>query len=69
MNSLTIQTKLDANLFNIKNVEEFIGKDVIITIVEVPKKVENIKRKWEFIGKADLNHQFDGKNIRDFAYD
>lgn len=69
MNSLTIQTKLDPNFFKMRTVEEFIGKEVIITIIEVPKNDERPKNKWNFLGTVDLNHQLDGQDIRDFAYD
>ncbi len=37
MNSLTIQTRLDANLLKLANVGNFKGKDVIVTIIEVPQ--------------------------------
>jgi hypothetical protein len=69
MNSLTIQTRLDANLFKLSNIGSFLGKDVIITIIEVPQIQEKKNRKWAYLGAVTLDKQLDGLNIRDFAHE
>jgi len=67
MNTLTFQTHLESNIIQLFNIGNFIGKDVIISIIEIPKIQEIKKRKWNYIGAVKLNKQLDKVNIRDFA--
>ena len=69
MNTLTFQTHLESNIIQLFNIGNFIGKDVIISIIEIPKIQEIKKRKWNYIGAVKLNKQLDKINIRDFAYE
>lgn len=69
MNTLTFQTKLESNHLQLYNIGNFIGKEVIITIVEIPDVKIRKKRKWNFIGAVELNRKLDKVNIRDFAYE
>ncbi len=69
MNTHTYQTRLDSNIIKLNDVGDLIGKDVIISIIEIPKIKENDKRIWKFLGSVRLNKQLDNINIRDFAYE
>ena len=69
MNTLTFQIRLENNVIQLKNIESFIGKEVIISIIELPKYQKKKKRKWNFLGAVSLNKQLDDINIRDFAYE
>ena len=69
MNTLTFQTHLESNIIELFNIGNLIGKDVIISIIEIPKIQDNKKRKWNFIGAVNLNKKLDKINIRDFAYE
>ena len=51
------------------NIGDLIGKNVIISIFEIPKQKEKKKRKWNYLGAVSLNKQMDKINIRDFAYE
>jgi len=70
MHTLTFQTRLENDIIQLFNIESFIGKEVIISIIELPKIVpEKKKRKWNYLGAVNLNKQTDNLNIRDLAYD
>ena len=45
------------------------GKEVIVSIIEVPNQQEKKKKKWEFLGAVRLDKQLDQINIRDFAHE
>lgn len=68
MNTHTFQTKLESNVIQLFDVGNLIGKEVIISIIEIPRQVEvKKKRRWNFLGAVNLNRQLDNINIRDFA--
>ena len=69
MNTLTFQTHLDSNTIQLFNIGNLLGKDVIISIIEIPAKQEMKKRKWNYLGAVKLNKQLDKINVRDFAYE
>jgi len=69
MNTLTFQTHLESNIIQLFNIGNLIGKDVIISIIEIPKMPEKKKKKWNYLGAVSLNKQLDKTNIRDFAYE
>lgn len=69
MNALAFQTKLESNVLRLFNIENLIGKEVIITIVEIPQTKPRKKRIWNYIGAAELHGKLDNINIRDFAND
>jgi len=69
MNTLTFRTHLESNVLKLFNIDNLIGKDVIISIIEIPKIEEKKERKWNYIGAIKLNQQLDKTNIRDFAYE
>ncbi len=69
MNTIAFQTKLESNMLQLYNIGNMIGKDVIITIVEIPRIRQKKKRKWNYIGAVELNGKLDKVNIRDFAYE
>ena len=59
MNTLTFQTHLESNIIQLFNIGNLIGKDVIISIIEIPKIQERKKRKWNYLGAVKLNKQLD----------
>ncbi len=69
MNTRTFHTKLESNVIQLINVDNLIGKEVIISIVEIPTLTEKKKRTWKHFGSVSLNKQMDKINIRDFAYE
>ena len=70
MNTLIFKTKLESNIIQLFNIGDFIGKEVIISIIELPEIVpKKTERKWNYLGAIKLNQQLDHVNIRDFAYD
>ncbi len=70
MHTLTFQTRLDSDIIKLFNIENFIGKDVIISIIELPQIVPTKKkREWNYLGAAKLNKEMDKINIRDFAHE
>ncbi len=69
MEAIAFQIKLDSSTIELPNVGRFIGKDVIITIVEVPSEEKPKKKNWRYIGAIKLNGQLDNQNIRDLAYE
>nr|NQU89180.1 hypothetical protein [Bacteroidota bacterium] len=69
MNTFAFQTKLESNVLKLYNIENLIGKEVIITIVEIPSIEPKKKCKWNYIGAVQLNGELDTINIRDFAND
>jgi hypothetical protein len=70
MNIQTFQIRIENNVLQLNNLTKFIGKDVIISIIEIPKIPEKKnKKKWNYIGTAYLNKQLDDNNIRDFAHE
>lgn len=69
MNTLAFQTKLESNVLQLFNIEKLIGKDVIVTIGEIPHAKPIKKREWKYLGIMQLNRKLDKINIRDFAND
>ncbi len=69
MNTRTIQTKLESNVIQLYGIESLIGKEVIISIVEMPNYSKKKKRKWNYLGALDLKNAMDKTNIRDLAYE
>jgi hypothetical protein len=69
MNTITFQTKIESNIIKLSDIANFIGKDVIVTIIEIPKAKEKKKKKWNYLGAVKLDKQLDNLNIRDFAYE
>ena len=68
MNALTFQTTLNFNLAQLPEISKFLGKSVIITIIEVPQKEKIIARKWNYLGAVKVSG-IDNVNLRDFAYE
>lgn len=71
MDAIAFQIKLDSSTIQLPDVGRFLGKDVIVTIVEVPiaDAAGPGRRKWNHLGTAQLNGMLDDKNIRDLAYE
>ena len=69
MQSKSFHIKLDSNVIHLNNIENFIGKEVVISIVELPQKEASQKKQWAFLGASDSGKNTDHSNIRDLAYD
>jgi hypothetical protein len=70
MNAITFQTRLESDIIHLSNAKDFIGKDVIISIIELPAIAPMKKeRKWNFLGAVKLDKQLDNINIRELAYE
>jgi hypothetical protein len=70
MHTLTFKTKLDSNIIELLNVADFIGKEVVISIIEWTEESPKKKSKnWKYVGAVKLGKQLDSKNIRDLAYE
>ncbi|MEI8204752.1 MAG: hypothetical protein WCH34_17165 [Bacteroidota bacterium] len=68
MNTYTFKTRLESNIIQLFNIKKFIGKEVIISITELPEETpRKKKRQWNYLGAVKLNSQLDEINIRDFA--
>lgn len=64
---IQIKTKLTSSTIKLKNVKNLIGKEVEITIKEVPGKKN--KHNWKNSGSLDLKGKLDNSNVRDLAYE
>ncbi len=70
MNTHTFKTKLESNVIQLFDVGNLMGKEVIISIIEIPGQTDDKKkRSWNFLGAVNLHKQLDSINIRDFAYE
>jgi hypothetical protein len=70
MNTHTFQTKLESNIIQLFDIGSLLGREVIISIIEIPRQAEvKKKRRWNFLGAVNLNKQLDSINVRDFAYE
>mgnify|MGYP000039707324 CR=1 FL=1 len=69
MNAITFQIKLDTNIIQLPNASNFLGKEVIVTVVEIPQEAPLSRRTWHYLGSVHLNAQLDYQNIRDLAYE
>jgi hypothetical protein len=69
MRFITIETTLDKTLLNLKKLKSFLGKKVIITVIEVGEEQPKQNRVWKHLGDLQLNQQVDNINLRDFAHD
>ena len=67
MKTLKFRKKLKTSTLVIRNVDEFMVKEIEITIKETTAKTKN--NKWQVAGSANLGGALDDKNIRDIAYD
>lgn len=54
MNTHTFQTKLESNVIQLFDIGNLIGKEVIISIIEIPRQAEVKKKKaqMEFSGRC-----------------
>jgi hypothetical protein len=69
MNTLSFQLTLKSLRLNLPTLKSWLGKEVEITITELPKQIEKPARKWNFLGSVTLESNLDNTNIRDLAYD
>ncbi len=69
MHSKSFHIKIDSEVIHLNNIDSFIGKEVIISIVELPQHKTARKRKWNYIGASDSGKSADQSNIRDLAYE
>lgn len=65
MQTITLKIKNHKDYYLLKEIAERLG----IVIIEQGQEPEQEKRKWDFIGTADLKGRLDNENIRDFAHE
>lgn len=68
MNTFSFHLKLDSNTLQLPDIKRFIGKEVIITIIELPQDRQFKRRNWHFLGAVNMVKKMDNLNIRDLAY-
>lgn len=68
--AITLQTRLDTSLLQLADLQAFVGKRVIITVIsaEADSTVE-APRQWDSLGDLDLGGELDHINLRDYAHD
>ena len=54
MRSIRIETILDKKLLSLKKLKSFLGKKVIITVVELPENSPATERVWNHLGDLVL---------------
>lgn len=70
MIAITIIARLESNIIKLdEGVKSFLGKNVEIIIRELVAPQQPIEKKWNHLGKANLEGKTDHINIRDFAHD
>lgn len=69
MKAITIQGLWDESLLKQKIMQKFLGKEVIITVIELESPKKPISREWKLLGSANLGGKLDQVNIRDFAHE
>ena len=67
MQAVTIQGQWSESLINQKPLQQFRGKKVIVTIIELEEEKPASKREWKLLGSVKLGGQLDQQNVRDFA--
>lgn len=69
MTAIAFRTKLKSGTVHLPEVDNLIGKEVIITVVEINTERPIGKRNWNFLGASDFHKELDNINIRDFAHE
>lgn len=69
MKAITIQGLWDESLLRQKILKKFLGKKVIITVIELEEEPQPSTREWKLLGSVDLGGRLDRVNIRDLAYE
>lgn len=69
MNTLAYQTTLESEVIHLPEAARFVGKEVLITVVELESKTLKSPRAWQHLGAVTLNQRADSLNLRDLAYE
>ncbi len=69
MQAITIEGHWGESLLRQAHLKRFLGKRVIVTVIELEEAPESPKREWSLLGSVHLGGQMDEINIRDFAHD
>lgn len=67
MQAITIQGQWDESLLKQEYLQRFLGKQVIVTVIELGETPPPLKREWNLLGTFNLGGQVDHINIQDFA--
>ncbi len=70
MQAITVQGHWDESLLEQQILQQFLGKRVIVTVIELEEEEPvSPKREWKLLGSVDLGGRLDEVNIRDFAHE
>lgn len=69
MHSKSFHIKIESNVIHLNNIDSFMGKEVIVSIIELPQKQSGKKKKWNYLGSGNSGKSIDESNIRDLAYE
>ena len=62
--------RLDTLTFSLPNLKKWLGKEVILTVEELPTTQQPIKAKnWHMLGATTFAQNLDQTNIRNLAYE
>ena len=69
MKAITIKGLLNDSFLKQKVFQHFLGKKVIITVIEVEEENDRSTSDWSLLGSVNLDGKLDQVNIRDFAHE
>jgi len=69
MKAITFKGEWGKSLLSQKDLQRFVGKKVIVTLIELEEVSSPSEREWKLLGSTDLGGSMDEVNLRDFAHD
>ena len=69
MQAITIEGHWGESLLRQVHLQRFLGKRVIVTVIELDDAPAPPKREWSLLGSVKLGGQMDAVNVRDFAHE
>ncbi|WNJ17216.1 hypothetical protein [Pontibacter sp. G13] len=69
MKAITLQGLWGEAILKQKRLKRFLGKKVIVTIIEMEEESSQPNREWKLLGSANLGGKLDEVNIRDFSHE
>lgn len=69
MKAITIQGNWGESLLNQEHLQHFLGKRVIVTVIELDETPVPTKQGWTLLGSMNFGGRLDKVNIRDLAHE